>query len=241
MTSFETNDDEYFISKARSAKCKSIGLHEELIEKAVRKNGRQRNSDDDNLLFPPSVIQAAIVKANVQNILSCSCNICRLVPGRDTQDDNILADAIPSREEKRLVFAALVHIGAAFAARHMCSYQTKGLDIQSLEESHQAELFKPLREAFPDEPATRFTKIFRKAFRLFNSPKLELGSEETNLTGSNLPFRFESLLRNENSSFGRLWTFQIHPEFCGETWRNSETPPVIPPPQIMKFIAKLFL
>jgi hypothetical protein len=231
--------DKFFVAavkQTRAPRCYSLELRKQLIHDAVRKNGIPNEAREEYLLFPPSCIKRVLLKDKVTQVLACRCLICGSVGGRDLLTDNTLIDAVTTEkgDEQRVLFAVLLYMGAGFAARHVCSFHTRGLEIASQAESLQLELFEPLENAAGTlfsgaaTVTARFTTIFEKAWRLFASPKLELAGHQWNLSGLNLPFLYETPLKGEKSSFGRLFAFRIHPEFRGETWQKSGSLPVNP-------------
>lgn len=219
-------DGEFFIDAAAQLpgpRCASHELSTELRGVAKKKNGKAHDKSDENLLFPPSIIQKTLVRENIKRVLGCNCVLCSSVRGRDLLTDEILTDAITTDDgdEQRRLFALLVFIGAGFAARHVCSFHTRGWDITAREASIKSELFEPLRSATrgifppPAEITHIFIAIFKKAWPLFSTPLMKIGNHVTSLSGENLPFLNERPLDADTSSFGSMYVFEIHPEFRG--------------------------
>ena len=224
------SEESFFVGVAHrvsNPRCFSLILREELIKAAVKKNGDPRDMRDKNLLFPPTIVRKALDRDRVAKVLGCKCSICCSVKGRDLLTDNILIDAVTTEEgdEQRQLFAVLVFMGAGFAARHLCSFHTRGWDVATRKDSIRSTLFEPLNLGrvtgmardfpAPQQVTEIFLALYRQFWRLFASPMMKLGSHETNLSGENLPFVNVGRLSNDKSSFGSLFTFEIHEEFRG--------------------------
>jgi len=180
---------------------------------------------DENLLFPPSIIQNSLTREKVRAILTCECSLCASVNGRELLSDNSLVDAVTAKkgDEQRKLFALLVFMGAGFAVRHICSYNTRGWEIENNQPTIQAQLFEPLvqitqeSKIFPS-PAqvTRdFISIYKKMWLLFDSPTMHMANVITNYDGANLPFIDRSLTADKGA-FGSIYGFEIHAEFRGD-------------------------
>ena len=226
--------DEYFIdaveSHARNPPCSSVALRLQLRATAVSKNGDKYDKSDRNLLFPPKTIMAFLTKGNVKSVLGCNCTICSEPPGgRDILSDSSLVDILTQKtgvdaDETRRKFCVLLLMGAGFTARHVCSFDNRGLEI-----SHQAailrkDLFGPLygRRLFNDlthsEALTaRFIKIFEETQRIFHTPTLNINDFKKTFVNVNLPFLREESLLGDGDRHGRaqVYKFDIHPEFKG--------------------------
>jgi hypothetical protein len=115
-------------------------------------------------------------------------------------------------------------MGAGFAARHVCSFDNRGLEI-----SHQAtilrdDLFGPLHarglfNGLPDseELTARFIKIFKEAQQVFHTPKFDVSDFKKTFVNVNLPFLQEESLFEIADRHGRaqIYKFDIHSEFHG--------------------------
>jgi hypothetical protein len=226
------SEESFFVQvahKQSNPTCFSVTLREELIQVAVKKNGDLRDGRDKNLLFPPTVIRKALSKEKVTKVLGCKCKICCAVKGRDLLNSSILIDAVTTEDgdEQRQLFAVLVFIGAGFAARHLCSFHTRGWDFNTRKDSIRSDLFEPLlsdqstgiARDFPIPEPQQVSEMFLTTLetfrRLFASPTMILDSHTTNLSGENLPFVNVERLSRDKSSFGLLFTFEIHKEFRG--------------------------
>jgi hypothetical protein len=121
-------------------------VRDELIENAVKKNGEDRDRDDENLLFPPSAIKNVLSRVTVEKILNCRCRICVALKERDLLSDPILIDAVTTEggEFQRRLLGVLLHMGVRFATRHILSFHTRGLDIPRQESPLSSDLFEPL-------------------------------------------------------------------------------------------------
>jgi hypothetical protein len=229
-----SDDLDFFVKAVKSCtnnKCESLSLRKALIKNAVRKNGEWDDRTIKNLLFPPSIIEKVLSREKVKGVLGCHCRICKHPPGeRDLLSDATLTDAVTTKvggeaDTQRRLFAVLIYMGAGFAIRHVCSFHTRGLELttQLQGESLREELFKPLQksEILPDgvDVTGIFTSIFERIMQLFAAPRLEIASHETDLRGKNLPFIHTEEMGNkvDKSSFGRLFAFEIHPEFRGKS------------------------
>jgi hypothetical protein len=219
-------DGDFFIDAAAQLpgpRCASHELSAELRSVAKKKNGETHDKSNRNLLFPPSVIQRTLVRDKIKRVLGCNCKLCSSVRGRDLLTDEILTDAITTEDgdEQRKLFALLVFIGAGFAARHVCSFHTRGWDITAREASIRSELFEPLGSATrgifpsPAEVTNIFIATFKQTWPLFSTPMMKIGNHVTSLSGENLPFLNERPLDADTSSFGSMYVFEIHPEFRG--------------------------
>ncbi len=171
-----------------------------------------------------------LTKGTVKAILGCNCNICKNPPGgRDVLSDGSLFDILTRKtgvdaDETRRKFCVLLFMGAGFAARHVCSFDNRGLEI-----SHQAtilreDLFGPLHERglFNDltrseDLTARFIEIFKEAQCVFHTPKFDLGDFKKTFVNVNLPFLREESLVEDADRHGRaqVYKFDIHPEFQG--------------------------
>jgi hypothetical protein len=224
-----TNDgvSDFFLrvtAKIPGPRCNSLALSAELRSAAIKKNGKSRDMRDENLLFSPSIIQKTLTLDKVRNILRCGCKLCGSVKGGDLLTDNILTDAILTQDgdELRRLFALLTFMGAGFAVRHICSFSTRGWDITTRESSIRSLLFEPMEQStkgiFPTPAAITliFTDIFKKTWPLFATPVMQIEKHMIRLTGESLPFLNERPLNADKSSFGSMYSFEIHPEFCGE-------------------------
>lgn len=200
-------------------KCYSLTLRDELLKAAVKKNGKERDMTDENLLFPPSIIQNILEREKVRAILTCECTLCASVMGRELLSDGSLVDAVTARRGGglRKLFALLVFMGAGFAVRHICSYSTRGWEIENNQPTIQSQLFKPLAQIFlnPAEVTRDFISIYKKMWLLFDSPIMRMQNVETIYNGANLPFIDRSLTVDEGA-FGSIYGFEIHPEFRGD-------------------------
>ncbi|KAE9377481.1 kinase-like protein [Stipitochalara longipes BDJ] len=211
------------LSQLHGERCQSLRLHDALRKEAVKKNGKKKDETNENLLFPPSIINRTLVEKEIRSILTCRCLICASVKGRELLADDILVDAVTAEDgyEQRKLFGLLVFMGAGFAARHICSFPPRGWDITSRESSIQSQLFEPLHASssiFPSpEIVTRiFTSVFKQTWLIFDAPKMQIGSVITNLDGVNLPFINEAPLKGDKGAFGSLYSFEIHAEFRGQ-------------------------
>lgn len=226
MTSSTFPSDESFFVKAASKlrpQCASLDLRNGLIEHAVRKDGVFRNAVDRNLLFPPSIIQNVLSKDKMNNVLNCRCKICCAVKGRDQGRDqgrDLLISNILKDDRQRRLSAVLVFMGAGFAARYIFSLSTRGFGFNICEDSIKSKLFEPLSSADvaetfsnPEQVTKNFLHTLKIFYRLFDSPKMTLESNHTDLSGENLPFIDEKELNSDNPQNSKLFTFKIHREF----------------------------
>ena len=226
-------DSDYFVAAVksytdRSSRCESLSLRKSLIKNAVRKNGEKDNRTPKNLLFPPSFIKEVLSRGKVEGVLGCQCRICKHPAGeRDRLIDTALIDAVTATgngaDLQRRLFAALIYMGTGFATRRVCSFHTSGSELTTQQvESLREELFRPLQESTilpSDVDVTNiFKKIFEETMQIFAAPRLEIASIGTDLRGKNLPFinTVEMGNKADKSSFGRLFAFEIHPEFRDE-------------------------
>jgi hypothetical protein len=221
------SEDSFFVKAAHrlsNPKCFSLIVREALIKAAVRKNGSSRDARDENLLFPPSVIEGVLVREKVAKVFGCKCAMCRSVKGREILTDSQLIDVVTAEEGavQRQLFAVLAFMGAGFAARHLCSFHTFGWDDATQQNSIHSDVFEPLDldlgqsnalSPAPEEIARVFRLTFTKMLKLFASPIIKLRSHETILSGENLPFINPQPLNSDKSSFGSLFAFEIHNEF----------------------------
>lgn len=225
--------DEYFVTIGEHAKdpsCSSVALRNKLRDIAVTKDGSKHNKSDGNLLFPPSIIKTFLTKGNVQSVLGCNCRICQKPPGgRDVLSEQSLIDILTQKrgldaDETRRKFCVLLFMGAGFTARHVCSFDNRGLQIADQSPILQNNLFGPLQDRglFNDltrseDLTKRFISIFREARRVFNTPILHVGDFGKILVDVNLPFLQEKPLFEEADRHGRaqLYNFVIHHEFQG--------------------------
>ncbi|KAH8812192.1 kinase-like domain-containing protein [Xylogone sp. PMI_703] len=221
MTDFES-EESFFVKLAKSLpapRCYSLAVRNKLITEAVKKNGSSRDERDENLLFPPSIIQKVLVHDTVARILSCKCVMCHSMV-RETLADKQLTNFVTAEggEALRCRFAALTFMGAGFAARHICSFPTFD-DAQQSESS--VKIFELLKVSLNDRVSTSseisegFWTSLPKVRRLFESPTIQIGSHLTNFTGKTLPFLKQQHLNNDRSSFGTVFAFEIHKEFRG--------------------------
>ena len=234
MPSVPLGIDEYFIDAiekhARNPLCSSVALRDRLRAAAVSKNGNKYDKGDWNLLFPPNTIMTFLTEEKVQAVLRCNCSICKNPPGgRDVLSDSSLFDILTRKtgvdaDETRRKFCVLLFMGAGFTARHVCSFDNRGLEI-----SHQAailrkDLFGPLhsRGLFsdlirPEDLTTRFIEIFKEAQRVFHTPNFNVGDFKKTFLNVNLPFLREESLLKDDDRHGRaqIYKFDIHPEFQG--------------------------
>jgi hypothetical protein len=226
--------DEYFIdaieTHARNPSCSSVALRDQLRAAAVTKNGDKHNKSDSNLLFPPKTITTFLTKENVKSVLRCNCSICKDPPGgRDVLSDGSLFDILTRKtgldaDETRRKFCVLLFMGAGFTARHVCSFDNRGLEISDQATILRDDLFGPLhaRGLFNDlthsEGLTaRFIKIFKEAQQVFHTPKLDVGDFKKTFVNVNLPFLREESLFDAADRHGRaqIYKFDIHHEFQG--------------------------
>jgi hypothetical protein len=224
-------DSDYFVAAVNSytdRKCESLSLRKTLIKNAVRKDGEKNDRTPENLLFPPSVIEDVLSRGKVKGVLGCQCRICKQPPGgRDRIMDRTLVDAMTATgngaDLQRRLFAALIYMGTGFATRRVCSFHTSGSELTTQQlESLREELFRPLQEStiFPSgvDITNIFKNIFEETMQIFAAPRFGIASIGTNLRGKNLPFinTMEMSKKADQSSFGRLFAFEIHPEFRDE-------------------------
>lgn len=202
-------------------KCYSLTLRDQLLKAAIKKNGRLRDMSDENLLFPPSIIEKTLGREKVRAILTCECTLCASVKGRELLSDDSLADAVTAKkgDEQRKLFALLVFMGAGFAVRHICSYNTRGWEIENNQPTIQSQLFEPLVQInifpSPAQVTQDFISIYKKMWLLFDSPTMHMGNVKTNYDGANLPF-IDRSLNADKGAFGSIYCFEIHAEFCGD-------------------------
>ena len=204
-------------------KCFSLSLRDELLKSAIKKNGRPRDMSDENLLFPPSIIEKRLAREKVRAILTCECTLCVSVKGRELLSDDSLVDAVTTKkgDEQRKLFALLAFMGAGFAVRHICSYNTRGWEIENNQPTIQSQLFEPLVEVThnifpnPDQVTRYFISIYKKMWLLFDSPTMHMRNVKTNYDGANLPF-IDRGLTADRGAFGSIYCFEIHVEFRGE-------------------------
>jgi hypothetical protein len=189
------------------------------LKEAVKKNGKQRDMSDENLLFPPSTIEKILGREKVRAILTCECTLCASVMGRELLSDDSLVDAVTAKKGDglRKLFALLVFMGAGFAVRHICSYNTRGWEIENNQLTIQSQLFEPLVQIFsnPAEVTQDFISIYKKMWLLFDSPIMRMRNVKTIYNGANLPFIDRSLTADKGA-FGSIYGFEIHPEFRGD-------------------------
>ncbi|KFY68231.1 hypothetical protein V498_10696 [Pseudogymnoascus sp. VKM F-4517 (FW-2822)] len=225
--------NEYFIDAikihATNPSCSSVALTDQLRDAAVTKNGNKRDKSDRNLLFPPNTIMTFLTNEIVKSVLGCNCSICKDPPGgRDVLSDSSLVDILTRKtgvdaDETRRKFCVLLFMGAGFTARHVCSFDNRGLEI-----SHQAtilrvDLFEPLHSrglfnglTLSEDLTARFIEIFKEAQQVFHTPKLNVGDFKKTFVNVNLPFlREESLLEEADRGRAQIYKFDIHPEFQG--------------------------
>ena len=178
---------------------------------------------DENLLFPPSIIEKILGREKVRAILTCKCTLCASVTGRELLSDDSLVDAVTAGrgDEQRKLFALLVFMGVGFAVRHICSYSTRGWEIENHQQTIQSQLFEPLvritHNIFPGpaQVTQDFISIYKKMWLLFDSPTMHLGNVKTNYDGANLPF-IDRALTADKGAFGSIYCFEIHTEFRGD-------------------------
>lgn len=203
--------------------CYSLTLRDELLKAAIKKNGRKWDQSADNLLFPPSIIEKKLGREKVRAILTCECTLCASVKGRELLSDNSLVDAVTAKkgDEQRKLFALLVFMGAGFAVRHICSYNTRGWDIEHHQPTIQSQLFEPLARItdnifpIPAQVARDFISIYKQMWLLFDSPTMHMGNVKTKYDGANLPF-IDRVLTADKGAFGSIYCFEIHAEFRGD-------------------------
>jgi hypothetical protein len=115
-------------------------------------------------------------------------------------------------------------MGAGFTARHVCSFDNRGLEISHQVTILREDLFGPLhgRGLFDDltrseDLTARFIRIFKEAQRVFHVPKLNVGDFKKTFVNVNLPFLGEESLLKDADRHGRaqIYKFDIHPEFQG--------------------------
>lgn len=234
MPSVPPRINEYFISAikkySRDPSCSSVALRDQLRDAAVTKNGDEYNKSEKNLLFPPTTITTFLTKTSVKSVLGCNCSICKDPPGgRDVLSDSSLFDILTRKtgvdaDETRRKFCVLLFMGAGFTARHVCSFDNRGLEISDQATILREDLFGPLhgRGLFNDltrseDLTTRFIEIFREAQRVFRTPKLNAGDFNKTFVNVNLPFLHEEALLEDADRHGRaqIYKFDIHPEFRG--------------------------
>ena len=226
--------NEYFINTIKSHTgnhpCASVNLAIVLRNQAVTKNEDEYDRSERNLLFPPSTIKRFLTEQNVKSILGCICCICKEPPGgRDNLSDHSLTDILSRKtgtdaDQTRRKFCVLLFMGAGFTARHVCSFDNRGLEISHQRQILRDELFGPLydRGLFNDLPSSedltaRFIDIFTQAHRLFHTPKLNAGDFNKRFLDVNLPFLKEEPLFGDADRHGRarVYKLDIHPEFNG--------------------------
>jgi hypothetical protein len=234
MPSVPLGIDEYFIDAikrhARNPSCSSVALRDQLRAAAVTKNGDKYDKGDRNLLFPPNTIMTFLTEGNVKSVLGCNCSICKDPPGgRDVLSDGSLFDILTRKtgvdaDETRRKFCVLLFMGAGFTARHVCSFDNRGLEISHQVTILREDLFGPLhgRGLFNDltrseDLTARFIRIFKEAQRVFHVPKFNVGDFKKTFVNVNLPFlREESLLKDaDRHGRAQIYKFDIHPEFQG--------------------------
>ena len=211
-----------------SQQCSTYRVRRNLRRNAVPKDGSHRNKGDYNLLFPPTVIETSLDIKSVADVLNCSCPVCARVIIKEPVNDHQLIHEITQESGSRELLAILVYmragctmrllhrnglgignnfdVGAVFAGNHDLKFQ----------------LFRHipappgiLANAYVDEIATRFCAEFSQMKQLFKSPFFkDSGTFKEIPNNSNLPFLRETELRNRESSYARLYKFEIHEEFC---------------------------
>ena len=227
--------DEYFIDAiaehARHPPCASVALRDQLRAVAVTKNGNKYVKSDENLLFPSDTITKFLkTERNVKSVLGCNCNICKDLPGgRDILSDQTLFDILTQKtgvdaDQTRRIFCVLLFMGAGFTARHVCSFDNRGLEVSHQATILQQDLFGPLqgRGLFnnltrSEDLTARFVGIFQEARRVFHTPKLDVGDFRKTFVNVNLPFLREKSLLGNADRHGRaqIYKFDIHPEYQG--------------------------
>jgi len=225
QSSDQVYSSEHFVDiLVRNGKrCVSLVIRDDLIKHAVKKDGDNRNLVDGNLIFPPSILRNFLDERVVRTVLGCKCNICEAATRGNLFDDKYLIDTLIKRDGegpyKRILFGTLIHMGTPYATRHICSFNTRGRALSGQNETLSRELFDPLRQKgflpSTDNPVEAFISNYGRIEHLFNNPRMEFQNVNTRYYSENLPFIRQSLLGNVNSSFGRLYSFEIHEEFCG--------------------------
>jgi hypothetical protein len=234
MPSVPPRIDEYFINTikihTRNHPCSSVDLRDRLRGEAVTKNGDEYDRGEKNLLFPPNTIKRFLTEENVKSVLRCNCSICVDPPGgRDVLSDDSLIDILSRKigfdaDETRRKFCILLFMGAGFTARHVCSFDNRGLEISHQRPILRDDLFGPLhgrgifnKLSSPDDLTARFIEIFTRANRVFHTPKLSVGDFKKIFVDVNLPFLREEPLLGDADRHGRagVYKFDIHPEFQG--------------------------
>lgn len=220
---------EDFQSIAQINRCSTYHLRQTLRLHAVHKDGSPDNASTSNLLFPPSMIQEQLDFEPVKKIINCACAVCNPVIVIEPRNDARLISEIRDEPGSRVLLAILIHMGAGFAMR-LLHYHGLGrgndFNIQAVLERNpnnlKSKLFQNLSGLFGSQPALSvdglakyFCLIFAENKQLFTPPffREEDVFREIPLN-SNLPFIEENELRSRESSAARLYSFQIHNEFC---------------------------
>ena len=217
-----------FLSLAIRHKCCTTQLRNTLRKHAVRKNGSREDARNSNLLFPPSMIQIHLPFESVQKIVNCSCDVCRPVIVSEPFNDTRLINEIKDEPGSRIMIAILAHMGASFATRLLHFHglgRGNDFDVRAVFDRNpnlKSTLFQSL-SGLPrsrhapsvDDLATTFCRTFAETKQLFIPPSFQEGEVFREIpSNSHLPFVNETDLSGRNWSSARLYTFQIHKEFC---------------------------
>lgn len=227
---------EDFLSLARKHGCSTYQLRRSLRQHAVHKDGSWHNASDSNLLFPPSMVQKQLDFESIKKVLNCFCAVCNPVIVTEPFNDAQLISEIRDEPGSRIMLAILIHMGAGFAMRLLDFHglgKHNDFDIVAVFERNpnlKSKLFQNhsnlLGPAWSvDELATNFCSIFGENLQLFHPPFFREGDIFREIPfNSNLPFIGETEPRSRESSFARLYSFQIHKEFCSSALSVSSHP-----------------
>ncbi|MCJ1265556.1 hypothetical protein MMC22_005436 [Lobaria immixta] len=133
------------------------------------------------------------------------------------------------------MLAILTYMGAGFAMRLLHFHglgRGNDFDIRAVFDRNpnlKSTLFQTLsvlsrsrHAASVDDLATTFCKEFAETKQLFIPPSFQEGEVFREIpSNSHLPFVNETELDGRNSSYARLYTFQIHKEFCSPDLSKS--------------------
>lgn len=217
-----------FLGVAKKHRCLTYKLSKKLRQHAVRKDGLRDNADVSNLLFPHSMIRKQLDYESVKAVLNCSCGICAPVIVTEPFNDPRLIGEIRDERGSCVMLAILTHMGAGFALRLLHFHglgRDHDFDIVAVFERNpdlKPKLFQKLSGLFGSRPVlsvddltARFCSVFKENKQLFNPPLFRAGEIYRGIPlNSNLPFVKEKELRSRESSFARVYSFQIHKDFC---------------------------
>lgn len=225
---------------AKQFSCPSFTLKSRLLENALTKetkDSKDNDRSDSNLLFPGDRLLAAFAitaeeareNSNiVKKILCCICTLCKGINEWNVVEDVEFVETILRSSILRQRLAILAWIGVGCAIRYCHDINTDHMrsfnkfcggerGAQFLTNSTRL-----LPHSLPaDVLRDGLLKDFERANYLINSVTVEKRNKSHDLTPlDNLPYLNKEL--EGRGSFGEVWSFDIHPDFCHESLKVGQ-------------------